>query len=88
MPKGFFFQTICLLLARPVPLDELQPLLVDFEVLKRTEAAQSPEIAGPGLSISYRPEVNGLVVVDLQNGHAICGRHFLSSLFHSAARRK
>jgi hypothetical protein len=68
MPKGFFSQTICLLLSRPVSLDELEPLLADFEVLKRTEASETPEIAGPGLSISYRPEVNGLVVVDLQSG--------------------
>lgn len=66
MPKGFFSQGVCLLLSRPVPIDELEPLLVEFDVLKRTEASTSPEISGPGLSIQYRPEVNGLVVVDLQ----------------------
>jgi hypothetical protein len=68
MPKGFFSQGVCLLLSRPVTLDELEPLLADFGTPTRLEGAEAKEIAGPGFVIPYRPEVNGTVVIDLQDG--------------------
>ena len=68
MPKGFFTQGVCLLLERPVPVEEFETCLAKFEIVNRIDAAKSPEISGPGLSIKYRPEAKGLVVVDLQNG--------------------
>jgi hypothetical protein len=67
MPKGIFTQGVALLLSRAVTLDEIEPLLADFKILRRTEASKSKEIAGPGLTISFRPEANGVAVIDLQN---------------------
>jgi hypothetical protein len=66
MPKGFFTQTICLLLSRPVSLDELEPLLTEFSGVRRVEGSGTPEIAGAGFALDFRREVNGQVVVDLQ----------------------
>jgi hypothetical protein len=67
MPRGFFSQGVCLLLSRPVSLDELEPLLVEFEIAGRNDDASAGKMSGPSLTISFRREVNGCVVVDLQN---------------------
>jgi hypothetical protein len=67
MPKGFFTQGVCVLLARPVTLDDLVPLLRDFQVVKRIDRGASPDLGGPSLVVAFRPEVNGYVSVDLQD---------------------
>jgi hypothetical protein len=42
-------------------------LLAEFNVAKRTEAAESTEIPSPGFFVSYRPELNAFVAIDLQD---------------------
>jgi hypothetical protein len=61
MPKGFFTRGVCLLLSRQVTLDELEPLLAEFKVANWTEAAESAEIAGPGLMADCIRETSGCV---------------------------
>lgn len=65
MFKGFFSQGVAVLLRTPVDLDEIAKCLSSFEIVKRAEASESPEVSGESLLVSYRPEVNGHVAVDL-----------------------
>lgn len=64
MPKGFFTQGVCLLLERPVALDEIEAALSSFEIRGRRDAADSWAFGGPSLLVPYRPEVNGYATVD------------------------
>lgn len=63
--KGFFTQTLTVLLERPATLDAVAGRLKGFEILRRTESAVVWAISGPSLQLAYRPEVNGSVAVDL-----------------------
>jgi hypothetical protein len=65
MPKGFFTQGVAVLLRSPVDLDEVAKCLSAWEIVKRVEASESPEMSGASLLVSYRPEVNGYITVDL-----------------------
>jgi hypothetical protein len=67
MAKGFFTQGVCVLLSRPATLDEVEPLLRDFRVVKRVDDAPTPEMGGPSLIVAFRPEVNGYLSVDLSD---------------------
>jgi hypothetical protein len=68
MAKGFFTQSACVLLSRPATLDEVAPLLGKFEIVGRIDAANdSADLAGPSLLLSFLPEVNGYVQIDLQD---------------------
>jgi hypothetical protein len=66
MPKGIFSQCLCVLTTREIPVQEIAAALQAYEVLG--SPAPSGESAwqygGPSLVVSYRPEVNGKVVVD------------------------
>lgn len=66
MPRGFFTQTVCILLSRSTDLAEVEPLLGEYRISKRVDASESAELAGPTLIVPFRPEVNGYVCVDLQ----------------------
>ena len=63
--KGLFTQSFVVLLSEPISVDEIEDLLGDYEIPRRTEAAESWELSGPGLIVAWRPEVNGHVQVDL-----------------------
>jgi hypothetical protein len=63
--KGFFTQTLAILLKNPASVDEMEALLQGFRIIRRVEAAHIWSMAGAGVQLSYRPEVNGCVVVDL-----------------------
>jgi len=67
MPKGFFTQSACVLLSNATSLDALEPLLSEFQIAKRVEQTTDPNLGGPSLILSYRPEVNGYVNVDVRN---------------------
>ena len=67
MPKGFFTQSAAILLSQPTSLDAIAPLLAGFEIVKRMEQSDTPELGGPALILAYRPEVNGYVNVDVRN---------------------
>src|SRR5262245_50971893 len=66
MAKGLFTQCVCVLLSRPVRLDDLVPLLSDFTIVKRLDTGSAP-IGGPTLPVALPPEVNGYVAIDLQS---------------------
>jgi hypothetical protein len=69
--RGFFTQSLCLLLDRTPTLDEVARLLDDgdFDVVGRfPDVVFDPTSwirGGPTLTVAYRPEVNGLAVVDI-----------------------
>src|SRR5207249_2241696 len=65
MPKGLFTQGVAVLLKQKVTLDDLEPLLKSFKIVKRKDDFPQWEFGGPTFVIEYRPEVNGLVSVDI-----------------------
>ena len=68
MPKGFYTQSACVLLAKPTTLDAITPLLSEFRIVKRMDDYKETHFGGPSLVVDYRPEVNGLVSVDIREG--------------------
>ena len=62
--KGFFTQGIAVLFERAPSLDVLASALA-LPILKRTDETSSWELGGPTLVVGFRPEVNGLVAVDV-----------------------
>lgn len=62
--KGFYTQGVVVLFVEAPSLDVLASA-IDLPILKRIDAAASWELGGPGLIIGFRPEVNGLVAVDV-----------------------
>ncbi len=59
MPKGFFTQSASVLLSQATSLDVIAPLLSEFSIAKRVEQTADPNLGGPALILSFRPEVNG-----------------------------
>jgi hypothetical protein len=51
MPKGVFTQNLCILLRSPVQIEQLEPLLRDFEVCAKREAMGEWEFSGPSLTV-------------------------------------
>jgi hypothetical protein len=66
--KGVFTQAISILLTHPVSLEELEPLLTEYPVIKRRPAAPDLHLGAESLIVAYRPEVNGYVQIDVQDG--------------------
>ncbi len=64
MPKGMFTQTVCVLLKQPISCAQLEPALSAFAIRGRQEDSESWAYGGPALTLDFRPEVNGYVVVD------------------------
>jgi len=62
--KGIFSQTFAVLLERPVAIDVVAQRLSPFPVSHRAPAADSWALGGPSLVVPFRPEVNGMVVID------------------------
>jgi hypothetical protein len=67
MAKGFFTQGVCALLSRPATLDEIEPLLREFQIVGRIDDAATPDLGGPSFTVAFRPEVNGYLTVDCQD---------------------
>lgn len=65
MAKGIFTQGLVVLLKNAVTLDEVEARLGGYEILGRKAASESQEISGPSLVVSYRPECNGTVSIDV-----------------------
>jgi len=62
--KGLYTQGIAVLFERAPSLDVLAAALA-MPILKRTDEATSWELGGPTLVVGFRPEVNGLIAVDV-----------------------
>jgi hypothetical protein len=65
MAKGLITQTACVLMHRPVSPQQVEGALAPFQVCGRHDAAESWAFGGPSVTVPFRPEVNGLVVVDV-----------------------
>lgn len=65
MAKGFFTQGVCVLLREPVSRESLEAALSGFDIRSRQEAGENWAMGGPGCVLTYRPDVNGHVSVDL-----------------------
>ncbi len=65
MPKGLYTQSACVLLERPVTLDEIEVALQTFENIKRGDPAEHWAFGGPTLLMPLREEANGVVTVDI-----------------------
>jgi hypothetical protein len=67
--KGHYTACVCVLFDQPVEIDDVIRSLRNFDLVGRSEDPD-PEawmFGGPSVAIAYRPEVNGLVVVDAVN---------------------
>jgi hypothetical protein len=67
MPKRWFTQSACILLAKATSLDEIIPLLSAFNIVGRHDEVTDIHLGGPRLILSFRPEVNGYVQVNVRN---------------------
>jgi len=65
MAKGMFTQGLVLLFSAPPSLDELETVLGDWEILGRKEESENVWIGGQTLAVAYRPEVNGVALIDV-----------------------
>jgi len=66
VPKGIFTQGMMVLLSESVSLDKLEQVLAEeFNIVGKNENFQEWSFCGPSLLISFRPEVNGYVLVDI-----------------------
>lgn len=65
MPKGMFTQGLCVFFEAPVSIDAIETALADYEIRGSKEAADEWAYGGPSLLISYRPDCNGNVTVDV-----------------------
>ncbi|HOV28168.1 MAG TPA: hypothetical protein PK566_17660 [Pseudobacteroides sp.] len=66
MPKGIFTQGMVVLLSEPILFSKLEQILAeDFKLVARNESSERWYFGGPSVLISYRPEVNGYITVDL-----------------------
>jgi len=65
MPKGIFVQSACILLRDAVAIEEIERALFAFEIIRRTDRGPTWVMGGPGLLVKYRPQVNGLVLIDI-----------------------
>jgi hypothetical protein len=68
MPRGFFTQSVCVLLAKPTSLDAITPLLSEFRIAKLIDEFKEIHFGGPSLIVAFRPEVNGYISVDVRDG--------------------
>lgn len=68
MPKGLFTASVCVLFEDLPALDAVQARLEDAGAVvrgRKEAAGKNPWLGGPSLVVEMRPEVNGLVTVDL-----------------------
>lgn len=69
MAKGLFSQSVCLLTDGQATLFDVKASLQrhDFEIVKALRPRSEWQFGGAALVIAYRPEVNGVAIVDLVN---------------------
>jgi len=69
MPKGFFTQGVSLLTNGQTTIENIKAALLTkgFEIVKETPAQENWAFGGPTLVLSFLPDVNGYVAVDVVN---------------------
>lgn len=66
MAKGLFSQGVTVLLSQSVSIHQIKEVLEQkFEIMNVNEVSENWEFGGPSCMISYRPEVNGYITVDI-----------------------
>lgn len=66
MAKGFFTQGIAIMLSESVSLDAIRACLVpQYKVVKESPNSNNWAFGGPSLTVEFKPEVNGYVLVDI-----------------------
>ena len=65
MPKGFFTQGLCILLEKAVSIEQIEAALADFEIVGREDANDTWAFRGDSVTVAYRPECQGHVLVDV-----------------------
>ncbi|MCE9568211.1 MAG: DUF4261 domain-containing protein [Planctomycetes bacterium] len=63
--KGRYTAGACVLFERQVSLDALVGALQNFDIAKRNNEIVHWAFGGPSVSLSFRPEVNGYISVDI-----------------------
>jgi hypothetical protein len=64
--KGFFTQGLVILLKETVPIERIEKVLAEeFDITRKVEESPDWAYGGPSVVISYRPEVNGYISVDV-----------------------
>ena len=68
MGKGFFTQTVVILFEGAVNLDVIRKILQpSYTIIGENQSSEHWQFGGPSLTVAYRPDVNGLVNVDVVN---------------------
>jgi len=62
--KGFYTQSLAILLRKAASLQAIEERLEGFTIVKRVKGSDIWAIGGPSLVVEYRPDVNGYVSVD------------------------
>lgn len=64
MAKGIFTQGVCVLLERPISIEEVTLALSEFEVLGTREESEEWAMGGPSALVMFDEETGGTVTVD------------------------
>jgi hypothetical protein len=64
MPRGMFTQCFVVLVQEPVTLDAVEQALAGFPIQGRFVGSEHWAMGGPSIALAFRPEVNGIVLVD------------------------
>jgi hypothetical protein len=59
-----FTQGVAVLTRTPVSIEDLVTLLPEYPAIRHLPASEIWEMGGPSIVVSYRPEVNGHVIID------------------------
>ncbi|MFO0863212.1 MAG: DUF4261 domain-containing protein [Gemmataceae bacterium] len=65
--KGTFTQTFTVLLERPVSIEAVARCISAFPIARRAPAAESWPMGEASLLLPFRPEANGMVIIDVVN---------------------
>ena len=65
MPRGLFTQCVCVLLQEPVGIDAVAEALKAYPIRDRLAPADHWAKGGPAVTLDYRPDVNGVAMVDV-----------------------
>jgi hypothetical protein len=67
MSKEIYTQTVVVLLREAVALEQLEPLLANYEIVARSPGSSRWEMSGATAVLEYKPEENGYIALDVVN---------------------
>ena len=64
--KGLFSQGVVILLANTISIEMIEKTLIqDYKIVKRIDKSNDWVFGGPSITISFLPEINGCISVDI-----------------------